>query len=92
MGKNIVSGQLKMTFCPSFYEIKTTIIGTVLGPIAILPAGNIHTQFIFPALLESLKYHKIQESTGKGSYSLARRASSDACSQKKQHWQDQGKI
>lgn len=81
-----------MIFHLSSYDIKTIIIGTVLGSTAILSAGNIHTQFICPALLESLKYHKTQEGTGKGSYSLARRTSSDACSQKKQHWQEQGKI
>lgn len=81
-----------MILCPSIYDIKTIIFATILGSTAILSAGNIQTQFICPALLESLKYQKSQEVTEKGSCPLARRTSSDACSQKKQRWQDQGKI
>lgn len=76
-----------MIFFLSIYDIKTIVFGTVLGSTAILSAGNMHTQFICPALLESLKYQKTQEATGKGSYPLARRTSSDACSQNKQHCQ-----
>lgn len=57
MGKKkkvVVLGQLKKTFRPFSYQTQTIIICTVLASTAILSVGNVHTQLIRLALLESL--------------------------------------
>lgn len=57
MGKKkkvVVLGQLKKTFCPFSYQTQNIIICTVLASTAILSVGNVHTQLIRLALLESL--------------------------------------
>lgn len=89
--RKIVLGQLRLTFCPFRYQIQNTIICTVLTSAAILSCA-IHAQFIWLALLWSLQYHETHKATGKALYSLPSRATSDALSQKEQHWQDQDKI
>jgi len=52
--KNIVSGQLRKTFCSFSYQTQNIIICTVLAPTAVLSVGNIHAWFVCLALLESL--------------------------------------